>query len=67
MVVDQLARPGTMVSGAVTFSDGMSADWYLDQTGRLGLVPKQQGYKPSPADIQQFQAGLEREMAKLGF
>jgi hypothetical protein len=67
VTVDQLARPGTMVSGAVTFSDGMSADWYLDQTGRLGLVPKQKGYKPSPADIQQFQAALEREMAKLGF
>lgn len=67
VTVDQLARPGTLVSGAVTFSDGMTADWYLDQTGRLGLMPKQPGYKPAPADIQQFQAALEREMAKLGF
>jgi len=67
VTVDQLARPGTMVSGGVTFSDGMSAEWYLDQTGRLGLVAKQQGYKPSPGDIQQFQMALEREMAKLGF
>lgn len=67
VTVDQIARPGTMVSGGVTFSDGMSANWYLDQTGRLGLVAKQQGYKPSPTDIQQFQIALEREMAKLGF
>jgi hypothetical protein len=67
VTVDQIARPGTLVSGGVTFSDGMAADWYLDQTGRLGLVPKQQGYKPAPADIQQFQMALEREMAKLGF
>ena len=67
VTVDKLARPGAMVSGGVTFSDGMSAEWYLDQTGRLGLVAKQQGYKPSPNDIQQFQAALEREMAKLGF
>ncbi len=67
VTVDQIARPGAVVSGGVTFSDGMTADWYLDQTGRLGLVAKQPGYKPAPADVQQFQAALEREMAKLGF
>lgn len=67
VTVDQIAKPGTMVSGGVTFSDGMTADWYLDQTGRLGLVAKQPGYKPSPTDIPQFQAALEREMSKLGF
>lgn len=67
LTVDQIAQPGTLVSGGVTFSDGAQAKWYLDQTGRLGLVAKQQGYKPSPGDIQQFQAALEREMAKLGF
>jgi hypothetical protein len=67
VIVDQIARPGALVSGNVTFSDGMKADWYLDQTGRLGLVAKQQGYKPSPADVQQFQMALEREMAKMGF
>ncbi len=67
VTVDQIAQPGTLVSGGVTFSDGAQAKWYLDQTGRLGLVAKQAGYKPSPGDIQQFQAALEREMAKLGF
>lgn len=67
VTVDQLARPGALVSGKVTFSDGMNADWYLDQTGRLGLVPQQQGYKPSVADVQQFQMALEGEMAKMGF
>lgn len=67
VTVDKIARPGALVSGGVTFSDGMNADWYLDQTGRLGLVSKQQGYKPSQADVQQFQMALEREMAKLGF
>ena len=65
--VDQLARPGALVSGKVSFSDGAQADWYLDQTGRLGLVPAQPGYKPAPGDIEQFQIALEREMAKLGF
>lgn len=65
--VDQLARPGAIVSGKVTFSDGKKADWYLDQTGRLGLVAQQQGYRPSPGDLQQFQMALESELAKMGF
>jgi hypothetical protein len=65
--VDQLTKPGTMISGTVTFSDGQIADWYLDQTGRLGVVPKQAGYKPSAADVQDFQTALQQEVAKLGF
>ena len=67
VTVAKLARPGTLVSGNVTFTDGITAEWYLDQTGRLGVVPKQQGYKPSAADVQQFQTALEGELAKLGF
>ncbi|MGC9941175.1 MAG: hypothetical protein ABSE48_05030 [Verrucomicrobiota bacterium] len=65
--VDQIARPGAIVSGKVTFSDGQTAEWYLDQTGRLGVVPKQQGYKPSAADVQDFQFALQQEVAKLGY
>lgn len=64
--VDQLTRPGAVVSGKVTFSDGVLAEWYIDQTGRLGLAPQQAGYRPSQADVQQFQAALERELSKLG-
>jgi len=65
--VDQIARPGAVVSGKVTFSDGQKADWYLDQMGRLGVVPAQQGYKPSATDVQQFQAALQNELARMGF
>jgi hypothetical protein len=64
--VDQITKPGMMISGKVTFSDGQIADWYLDQTGRLGVVPKQAGYKPSAADVQDFQTALQSEIAKLG-
>jgi hypothetical protein len=67
VTVDQITRPGAVISGKVAFSDGQTADWYLDQTGRLGVVPKQQGYKPSPADVQQFQLALQQEVAKLGY
>ena len=65
--VDQLARPGAVVSGKVTFRDGQTAEWYLDQTGRLGVVPTKQGYKPSATDVQQFQASLQNELMRMGF
>jgi hypothetical protein len=65
--VDQITKPGAIISGKVTFSDGQTADWHLDQTGRLGVVPKQQGYKPSAADVQDFQLALQQEVAKLGY
>jgi len=67
VTVDQLTRPGAIASGKVTFSDSQTADWYLDQTGRLGVVPKQQGYKPSAVDVQQFQTALQGELARMGF
>lgn len=67
VTVDQITRPGSLISGKVTFSDGQTADWYLDQMGRLGVVPKQQGYKPSAADVQDFQLALQQEVAKLGY
>jgi hypothetical protein len=65
--VDTLARPGTIVSGSVTFSDGKKAAWYLDQTGRLGVVPEVQGYRPPAGDVEEFQAALDRELAKMGY
>jgi hypothetical protein len=64
--VDQLARPGAVVSGKVTFSDGNRAEWHLDQTGRLGLVPEKQGYRPPASDVQQFQIALETELSRMG-
>ena len=65
--VDQIARPGALVSGKVTFSDGQQAEWFMDQTGRLGVVPARQGYKPSAADVQEFQTALQNELMRMGF
>jgi hypothetical protein len=67
VTVDQITRPGALVSGKVNFSDGQAGEWYLDQSGRLGVVPKQAGYKPTAADVQDFQIALQQEMAKLGY
>lgn len=64
---DTLARPGAMVSGTVTFSDGQQAGWYLDQfSGQLGMVPPYPGFKPTQEDVRQFQVLLERELVRQG-
>lgn len=65
--VDEITRPGAMVSGSVTFSDGGSAQWHLDQYGRLGMVTATEGYRPPPDDVPKFQAALDAELQKLGF
>ena len=57
-----LTLAGAVISGKVTFSDGEKADWYLDQTGRLGLGPQKQGYRPPASDVQR---GRNRGHASL--
>lgn len=65
--LDRIVRPGFMVSGSVTFSDGVSGKWALDQMGRLMLETPQKGYQPSPADVQVFQRELQAQLAKQGY
>jgi hypothetical protein len=67
VALDQVMRAGALASGKVTFSDKKTAEWYIDQMGRLGLVPKEQGYKPSEEDLMDFQAELQQQLAKLGY
>jgi hypothetical protein len=67
VAVDNVARPGAMVSGSVTFSDGQVAVWYIDQFGQMGIAPKQRSYKPTQADLQSFQQALDQELAKYGY
>lgn len=60
VTIDQITRPGSMISGRATFSDGQNAAWYLDQMGRLGLDPSTPGYRPSQQDVMDFQMELEK-------
>jgi len=64
--IDQITRPGAIVSGGVTFSDGQKAMWYLDQMGRLALDPETPGYRPSQDDIRSFQVELESAARSQG-
>jgi hypothetical protein len=67
VAVDKLARPGAMVSGGVTFSDGHQAAWYVDEMGRLSVAAGEPGYRPTAGDMQEFQMALEQELARAGF
>lgn len=66
VTVDAVTRPGAVVSGKVTFSDGEKATWLVDQYGRPGMMPETKGYRPSQTDMQEFQMALERELVKMG-
>jgi hypothetical protein len=65
--LDRVTKPGAVVSGRVTFSDGVSAGWFLDQLGRLGIEATTPGYKPSPGDVAAFQQELKNQLSARGF
>ena len=66
VTMDTLTLPGALISGRVTFSDGESAIWMLDQSGRPGLDPDTPGYRPSQEDIMEFQIQLRDLIQKSG-
>ncbi|MGB0409201.1 MAG: hypothetical protein ACPGIC_04325 [Opitutales bacterium] len=67
--VDAIMRPGSLVSGTVTFSDGKSLGWQLGATGQLGLIPDEDDaeYRPSPEDVEAFQVQLQDVLKKKGY
>lgn len=62
VTVDTVTLPGTMVSGKVTFSDGVKGGWYLDQAGQLGLTGMDRTYQPPEADVIAFQRELQQAL-----
>jgi hypothetical protein len=56
--LSRLARPGAMAHGTVTFASGVTAEWLIDEMGRLGL-DKVSG-QPTEQDIQEFQVELRK-------
>lgn len=53
-----IAKPGTVANGSVKFGSGVTADWFLDQTGRLGL--SNTTGKPTETDVMEFQDELQK-------
>ena len=60
--------PGALASGTVTFSDGVTGKWIVDQYGRPGFTEvSQPGYRPNPGDAQAFMQELSRALQSRGF
>jgi len=60
--------PGAVASGTVTFSDGVTGKWMVDNYGRPGFTEiSQDGYRPSAADAQAFMTELSAAMQQRGF
>jgi len=59
--------PGAIASGSVTFSDGVTGQWVVDNQGRPGFTAiSQPGYRPTPADGQAFMQELNLALQKRG-
>lgn len=56
--ISRLQRPGVALSGSVKFASGATADWVLDQMGRLGL--ENSDGEPTPEDLKEFQEELQK-------
>jgi hypothetical protein len=65
--LDKITRPGSIVSGDVVFANGKKLAWQLDQSGRIGLIPGTEEYRPSQDEIEAFQIALQEELQKAGF
>jgi len=60
--------PGALASGTVTFSDGITGKWVVDQYGRPGFTEvSRPGYRPSAGDAQAFMQELSRTLQQRGF
>ncbi len=53
-----ITRPGSVANGTVSFASGASAEWLLDEYGRLGL--DNVVGEPTPEDIKAFQEELQK-------
>jgi hypothetical protein len=61
-------HPGALASGTVTFGDGVTGKWIVDNYGRPGFTEvSKPGYRPSAADAQAFMQELSIQLHKRGF
>jgi hypothetical protein len=60
--------PGAIASGTVTFSDGVTGKWIVDQQGRPGFTEvSKPGYRPTPDDAQDFMQELSMALQRQGY
>ena len=57
--LNKIVRPGALASGSVHLASGVYAEWYIDNSGRMGL-DKVTGGKPTEQDIEDFQVEMQK-------
>ncbi|QSH42477.1 hypothetical protein P0136_02560 [Lentisphaerota bacterium ZTH] len=62
--ISKLVKPGAVAHGSVQFPSGASADWMLDNMGRLGLENSKGD--PTPEDFEAFKEELHKAFAGGG-
>lgn len=65
--VSRLARPGFALTGDVTFSDGVKAQWGVTNRGELSLSGADPAYRPTPEDVRDFQVKLRNAVSRGGY
>jgi hypothetical protein len=60
--------PGALASGSVTFGDGVTGKWIVDNYGRPGFTQiSKPDYRPSAADADAFMRQLGAALQKRGY
>jgi len=65
--LSRIAQPGFAVCGDVTFSDGVKANWGITARGELSLAGAAPDYRPSQADVREFQTQLRNLLSGGGY
>lgn len=60
VTMSEVLPMGAMAGGTVTFSDGVLANWAVDQMGQMSLNASDPAYRPTEADVQAFQTELQK-------
>lgn len=65
--LDQVLRPGALLSGKADFGGGKVVSWWLDQMGRLGMDGGDPDFRPTEEQARSFQMELSRLVQQSGF
>ncbi len=66
VTIDQIQRPGAIMSGKVTFGPDQTLSWWLDQMGQLGIDPGEGDFRPNEQQLMAFQRELQTAVQKQG-
>jgi hypothetical protein len=69
VAVDKITLiPGALASGSMTFANGVTGKWIVDNQGRPGITDvSRPDFRPSAAEAQAFMQELSRVLQQRGF